>query len=481
MEELYESALMAKPESSLPCVAPQTIPSKRPGTASSCVSSSSTGSGEGGFDAFPLPEVSEDILDGDASRIRMNAHLPMPSYTKKPAKQMPSNPIRNAPNVSAKNTSERSDFGLPASQQTVPSAYKVEEVRAFARKPRFICFNDGPDPYLNNLMITGSMDGLVQFWSLSQRRISVKFATKVNADDVRPFPEDIAWSYDRKTVCIPCESDVTKKSFLLLFSDIRSTDDSEEISAATKSVHCAIHQKPVRTICSVTSPFSSISRASSGGGAARTNFLTGGDDRNVCFWSFSEDLSDEPSVSVLHNKHTSAVQSLVFDAKRNMVISGGADCKIIMYDLAKAHPDYTPDEFKLRSGCRISNIVARPTDPNTLLLSLSTASEQLALFDIRSKSIVRYFGWPEGDALSKYAAPSWHAKGNYFACGSISSNVVNIWDVRFLNRFCSVNPCGAVHTTHKNRILKSLFHPEEDLLVTCSTSDSSVNFIDVKF
>ena len=138
------------------------------------------------------------------------------------------------------------------------------------------------------------------------------------------------------------------------------------------------------------------------------------------------------------------------------------------------------EEYRLRSGDRVSNILARPNDPNTLLLSLCTKSDQLSLFDMRIKRVVQTFGWQENENLSRYAAPSWNPTGNYVGFGSMKENVVNIWDIRNTQSqkqytVCKIDP---LKTQHEGRILKAKFHQDGRTLLTCSTMDNSVNFIE---
>ena len=344
----------------------------------------------------------------------------------------------------------------------------IHSVRCFNRKARFISFSGSP--FLQDLMITGSLDGYIQLWSYKDKKVQ---NTVLLHNSCKPnfkcFPENIQWNHSQDSVGVVWCGEQPTESYLNVYSDFDIKQGN--LSFQSFQIKCSSHTKNVRCITSLPTGLHlpNVSR-----------FVTAGDDKSVICWTVGGEACKEPKIEVLHtNKHTSAIHSLHYATDRRVIVSGGMDCKLVFHSLDSK----VIDEYKLLSGERISNIIAKPNDPNTLLVSLCTKEDQLNLFDLREKRIVQRFGWPEKENLSVYASPSWHYSGNYVAFGSVNDSTVNIWDIRNISnqkRF-DITKQSSIQTQHSGRILKSIFHPFDDTLVTCSTMDRAVNFIPLKY
>ena len=346
---------------------------------------------------------------------------------------------------------------------------KTKRVAAFSRKPRFISFFP-KETSSSDFMVSGSYDGILQFWTcLKDHGPRIAHTQSLNAK-LSMIPEDIHWCNSGSAFAVICLSHAEKDSYLKVFSEMH-TNKSGHLSGSSAIHKASMHSKPIRCISSIPSTNS-------------LKFLTAGEDKTVLCWTFSkENIKSAPEVHHIHSgKHTSVIQCMHYDTFRNILITGGADGKLICHAIGH-HSQNTEQQMMERKFLirnRMTDIQPRPTDPNTLLLTQSTDNNQFMLFDLRSSRSIGIFGWSEAYNLSQYVKPSWHSAGNYVACGQSSTEKVNIWDIRFApSTALSIQECTPLTTSHGNgRILNAIFHPSRSILATCSTADMNVNFID---
>lgn len=121
----------------------------------------------------------------------------------------------------------------------------------------------------------------------------------------------------------------------------------------------------------------------------------------------------------------------------------------------------------------------------------ASTSNQFTVYDQRMpgmRGIVLDFGWKESENLSRYIRPDWHQNGYMVACGSQSESKVHfwyvfswvpfyitshIWIIRDI-RYSGVDrgPCFSfnIQSNSQSRILASLFVPNQNTLVTASST-----------
>jgi len=174
----------------------------------------------------------------------------------------------------------------------------------------------------------------------------------------------------------------------------------------------------------------------------------------------------------VHSKHTSTIQSLCFEPQKNILFSGGADSRLIAYDMGR--PDVA-SEYKNQERGRINYITINPRDPNLLLISHATTSNQLSVHDYRLKldHPVLRFGFESADNLSRQVVPSWHPEGALVSSGMQAETKINIWDVRWVD--VQRGRSQSIDLPVSKRVFKAAFHPRRSLMTSIS-ADSCLSF-----
>ncbi|KAI9310496.1 hypothetical protein BX666DRAFT_1869624, partial [Dichotomocladium elegans] len=100
-------------------------------------------------------------------------------------------------------------------------------------------------------------------------------------------------------------------------------------------------------------------------------------------------------------------------------------------------------------------------------------NDQFAMYDQRTpgiRGLVLNFGYAETENISRYIRPDWHQNGYMVVCGSQSEAKVHFWDIRYSG--VQRGPCFSFLTqgSQASRILRTLFIPNQDSLVTMSAT-----------
>ena len=132
-------------------------------------------------------------------------------------------------------------------------------------------------------------------------------------------------------------------------------------------------------------------------------------------------------------------------------------------------------EYKNQERGRINYITINPRDPNLLLISHATTSNQLSVHDYRLKldHPVLRFGFESADNLSRQVVPSWHPEGALVSSGMQAETKINIWDVRWVD--VQRGRSQSIDLPVSKRVFKAAFHPRRSLMTSIS-ADSCLSF-----
>ncbi|KAG0167274.1 hypothetical protein DFQ30_006224 [Apophysomyces sp. BC1015] len=405
----------------------------------------------------------ESLSPSPVQQLQLAKRTGSPSFNleaKKQRLESPPTPISRDPKPATRNerqpeaiehaeipiaTEEYCDLYLHRSQHVVN--------KGFDKKPRSLLYNiaqDGTKPCINDLMVTTSLDGNLSFWDASTKR---HLKTIGKGFLYSTWIEDLCWA--TPTTLALCPAGVKKgptedpSNETVSMVHIQAVDD-ETVEGRVQSLQECPHEKGMSVIAS----FDSGQRSTAN--VEHAQFVTGGNDKSVYLWNLRrENPSDDftvSSVDYLNIKHTSVVQALCYDKYHNKLFTGGSDERFFAFDMQR---QTTVSELKLAG--RVNHILQDPANPNLILSSLSTKSEQFALYDQRCRganAIQLRFGYWESENVSRYIRPDLHKNGYMVVCGGQSDSKIH---------FCFDVP-------GKARILRTIFLPDRDTLVSLTSS-----------
>ncbi|KAG0057339.1 hypothetical protein BGZ83_011582 [Gryganskiella cystojenkinii] len=338
--------------------------------------------------------------------------------------------------------------------------------KAFSRKPRSM-IHHAPiaSADLADVMVTSSLDNTINFWDLgSQRVMSSIPKDRIN----QPWAEDICWVGRNVLAVASGRKDNVAMNHELTLVDVQVTK-SGDVTWGLQTLQETPHDKKGGIVC-----ISALSDDNSG-----LNLATAGMDKNIIHWKFLPRNSEGEYVPVqqrlIHSKHTSTIHTLCYEPQKSLLVSGGADGRLIAYDLMRSD---VVSEYRNQERGRINYITANPKDPNLFLLSHASTNNQLSVHDIRvgmDQPVLR-FGFQSADNLSRHVVPSWHPEGALVSSGMQVEPKINIWDVRWVD--VHRGPGQSIEV-HNKRVFKAAFHPRRSL-ITSMSADSALAFIDYK-
>ncbi|KAK3006019.1 hypothetical protein RJ639_016101 [Escallonia herrerae] len=192
-----------------------------------------------------------------------------------------------------------------------------------------------------------------------------------------------------------------------------------------------------------------------------TCFVTGGSDHAVVLWN-EKDGGNSWKPKVVHRSmHSSAVMGVAGMQQKQIVISAGADKRIIGFDLRAGRADY---KHQIESKCM--SVLPNPCDFNLFMVQTGTPERQLRLFDIRVRQTeVHAFGWKQESSESQSALinQAWSPNGLYITSGS-ADPVIHIFDIRFNAH----RPSQSIKA-HQKRVFKAVWHHTLPLLISISS------------
>eukprot|EP00249_Psilotum_nudum_P014278 c24748_g1_i1 orf=610-3012(-) len=183
--------------------------------------------------------------------------------------------------------------------------------------------------------------------------------------------------------------------------------------------------------------------------------VTGGEDHKVNTWAIGK-----PNAILSLSGHSSAVESVTFDAAELLVVAGAASGTIKLWDLEEAKI------VRTLTGHR-SNCIAVDFHPFGEIFASGSLDTNLKIWDIRRKGcIYTYKGHTRGVNAIKFSPD-----GRWVVSGG-EDNIVKLWDLtagKLMHDF----------KYHDGQILCLDFHPHEFLLATGS-ADRTVKFWDLE-
>ncbi|KAH7439759.1 hypothetical protein KP509_04G074900 [Ceratopteris richardii] len=297
--------------------------------------------------------------------------------------------------------------------------------------------------------LCSALDGLTQLWQIEGMGSNLKCLGSVDCLSInRRWPEDMVWhpNGDRLFACYAADG---------------SDNQVAVIDTAEKMKVVVLKDKPHTRGVINNINFLPCGNAS---------FVTGGCDHSVCLWKEKEtDEGIKWKAKTLHrSQHTSAVMSVAGLRHKELVLSGGADKRIVVHDILynRAHVCYTLES-------KVMGVLPNPKDFHLFMVQTGTAGQQLRLYDIRlQRTELHSFGWTQesSDCQSALINQTWSPDGYYIASGSTDPKV-HIFDIRYNSN----QPSQSIQM-HQKRVFKAAWHHSFPLLISIS-SDLNIGLL----
>ncbi|KAI3695627.1 hypothetical protein L1987_78626 [Smallanthus sonchifolius] len=300
-------------------------------------------------------------------------------------------------------------------------------------------------PTNHQLFVTSALDGIVNLWQATGSS-HANLVNSINAASLkqRRWPEDIAWHPHGGSLISVYSADCGDSQLAIL----NLNDKGEEVVFLEDKPH-------------VKGVINNVMFMPWGDNC----FTTCGNDHAVVLWT-EKPNSWKPKL--LHaSLHSSAVMGVAGMKQKRMVVSVGADKRIIGFDLQSQTPDY---KHQIESKCM--SVVPNPRDLNLFMVQTGTPQRQLRLFDMRLKvTQVHEFGWDQESSTSQSALinQAWSPDGFYLTSGS-ADPMIHIFDIRF-----NGNQPSLSIKAHQKRVFKAAWHKSLPLLISIS-SDLNIGF-----
>lgn len=301
-------------------------------------------------------------------------------------------------------------------------------------------------PTNDQLFVTSALDGLVNLWQIQARgdRSGASFLSTADcaSSKHRRWPEDITWHPHGGSLFTVYSADDGDSQIGIL--NLNKGKEKKRVTFLEDKPH-------VKGIINniVFMPWEELC------------FVTGGSDHAVVQWS-DKHGDDSWKPKVLHrNMHSSAVMGVAGMQQKQMVVSVGADKRIIGFDLQTGRADY---KHQIESKCM--SVLPNPVDFNLFMVQTSTPQRQLRLFDIRlRRTELHEFGWKQESSESQSALinQAWSPDGFYLTSGS-ADPMIHIFDIRF-----NANKPSQSIRAHQKRVFKAAWHHSLPLLISISS------------
>uniref|UniRef100_A0A5B7A5H3 Uncharacterized protein n=1 Tax=Davidia involucrata TaxID=16924 RepID=A0A5B7A5H3_DAVIN len=299
-------------------------------------------------------------------------------------------------------------------------------------------------PTNDQLFMTSALDGVVNLWQVQARGSSANLLSSTDcvSPKQRRWPEDIAWHPDGTSVLSVYTADSGDSQISVM--NLNKTHQKTRVSFLEEKPH-------VKGIINniVFMPWDSVC------------FVTGGSDHAVVLWT-EKDGENLWKPKALHRSlHSSAVMGVAGMQQKQIVLSVGADKRIIGFDLLAGRADY---KHQIESKCM--SVLPNPCDFNLFMVQTGTPNRQLRLFDIRLRQTeIHAFGWKQEASESQSALinQAWSPDGLYITSGS-ADPVIHIFDIRYNAH----KPSQSVRA-HQKRVFKAVWHHSLPLLISISS------------
>ncbi|XP_073023914.1 uncharacterized protein [Primulina eburnea] len=299
-------------------------------------------------------------------------------------------------------------------------------------------------PTNDNLFVTSALDGAVNLWQIQGKGAGADLVStsECQSNKQRRWPEDISWhpQGNRLFSVYTADGGDSQISILKLNEGNERTRVSFlEDKPHVKGVINSINFMPWDKTC----------------------FVTGGSDHDVVLWTEHEKEDSWKPNSLHRSIHTSAVMGAAGLRDKNVVMSAGADKRIIGFDTTSGTVVY-----KHQTESKCMSVLTNPCVFNLFMVQTGTPGQQLKLFDFRTKTLeIHSFGWSQESSESQSALinQAWSPDGVYITSGS-ADPVIHIFDIRYNAQ----KPLQSLRAHHK-RVLKAVWHNTLPLLVSIAS------------
>ncbi|TYI35430.1 hypothetical protein ES332_A03G075900v1 [Gossypium tomentosum] len=298
-------------------------------------------------------------------------------------------------------------------------------------------------PVNDQLFVTSALDGLVNLWQIQARGSSASFlsSTDCGSSGERRWPEDIAWHpYGNSLFCV-YTADAGDSQISIL--NLNKTQGRGRLTYLEDKPHV---KGIINSI--IFMPWE------------KNCFVTGGSDHAVVLWNEKDEDIWKPK-SLHRNLHSSAVMGVAGMQQKNVILSAGADKRIIGFDVHVGRADY---KHQIESKCM--SVLPNPCDFNLFMVQTGAHERQLRLYDIRLRHTeLHSFGWKQesSDSQSALINQAWSPDGLYLSSGS-ADPVIHIFDIRYNAR----RPSQSIRA-HQKRVFKAVWHYSLPLLISISS------------
>ncbi|XP_076882655.1 uncharacterized protein LOC143531192 isoform X2 [Bidens hawaiensis] len=301
-------------------------------------------------------------------------------------------------------------------------------------------------PTNDQLFVTSALDGFVNLWQINAKgdrsSASLLSTAECASTKQRRWPEDIAWHPHGGSLFAVYSADGGDSQISVL--NLNKPKEKKRVTFFEDKPHVkgivnSIMFMPWEDVC----------------------FITGGSDHAVVQWT-EKNGEDSWKPKVLHRSmHSSAVMGVAGMQQKQMVVSVGADKRIIGFDLQTGRADY---KHQIESKCM--SVLPNPCDFNLFMVQTSTPERQLRLFDIRlRRTEIHEFGWKQESSESQSALinQAWSPDGYHLTSGS-ADPMIHIFDIRFNSN----KPSQSIKA-HQKRVFKAAWHHSLPLLISISS------------
>ncbi|XP_043694718.1 U5 small nuclear ribonucleoprotein 40 kDa protein-like [Telopea speciosissima] len=309
------------------------------------------------------------------------------------------------------------------------------------RKLRSLALN----PINDQLFVTSALDGFVNLWQIQAKGSSASLLSSTDcvSPKQRRWPEGIAWHPLGNSLFSAYSADGGDSQISVL--NLNTSQERKRVKFLEEKPHLkgiinSIVFMPWVDVC----------------------FTTGGSDHAVILWSEKDDGEQLWKPKVLHRSlHSSAVMGVAGMQQKQIVLSTGADKRIIGYDLLNGRVDF---KHQIESKCM--DVLPNPTDFNLYMVQTGAPEKQLRLFDIRLRQTeIHAFGWKQENSESQSALinQAWSPDGLYITSGS-ADPMIHVFDIRYNSH----RPSQSVKA-HQKRVFKAVWHHSLPLLISISS------------
>lgn len=299
-------------------------------------------------------------------------------------------------------------------------------------------------PVNDQLFVTSALDGVVNLWQIQARGSGASLLSSTDCPSLkqRRWPEDVAWHPNGNSLFCVYSADGGDSQISVI--DLNKTQGKGRVTFLEHKPHVkgiinSINFPPWEDTC----------------------FVSGGSDHAVIYWTDRDEDSAWKPKALHRNFHTSAVMGVAGLQEKQIVMSVGADKRIIGFDLLAGRVSF---KHYIESKCM--SVLPNPCDFNLFMVQTGTHEAQLRLFDIRSRHAeIHSFGWKQESSESQSALinQAWSPDGLYLTSGS-ADPVIHIFDIRFNAH----KPSQSIKA-HQKRVFKAVWHYSHPLIISISS------------